>query len=196
MIFTRSGLFSHVAASIVRKRRNLMWGFIGRPKLALAAMAVIVSCALAGSANAESIKKQCSEKYKAAKAANTLGGQNWNQFYKQCEAQLKGTPAPTAAPAAAPAPAPVPAPTPAPAPAAAPKKEKASPYPAPVATGPVVFPKAIDPKYASLSAGKGREKTCLDQYHANKTTNSNGGLKWIEKGGGYYSQCNKHLKGE
>ena len=63
-------------------------------------------------------------------------------------------------------------------------------------TGPIVFPNAIDPKYASLTAGKGRFKTCDDQYKANKATNSNGGLRWIEKGGGYYSLCNKHLKGE
>ena len=28
-----------------------------------------------------------------------------------------------------------------------------------------------------------------------KGPNSNGGLKWIQKGGGYWSECNKHLKG-
>ncbi len=32
--------------------------------------------------------------------------------------------------------------------------------------------------------------TCLDQYNANKASGGNGGLKWIQKGGGYYSQCN------
>jgi hypothetical protein len=37
--------------------------------------------------------------------------------------------------------------------------------------------------------------TCLDQYHANKAGTGNGGLKWIQKGGGYYSECNKRLKG-
>ncbi len=37
--------------------------------------------------------------------------------------------------------------------------------------------------------------TCLDQYKANKASNGNGGLKWIQKGGGYYSECNKRLKG-
>jgi hypothetical protein len=37
--------------------------------------------------------------------------------------------------------------------------------------------------------------TCLDQYNANKASNGNGGTKWIEKGGGYYSECNKKLKG-
>ncbi|WP_409567444.1 hypothetical protein [Methylobacterium sp. J-092] len=39
--------------------------------------------------------------------------------------------------------------------------------------------------------------TCLDQYNANKAAAggaNNGGMKWIEKGGGYYSVCNKGLK--
>jgi hypothetical protein len=26
-------------------------------------------------------------------------------------------------------------------------------------------------------------------YQANKATNANGGLKWIQKGGGYWSEC-------
>jgi hypothetical protein len=37
--------------------------------------------------------------------------------------------------------------------------------------------------------------TCVDQYNANKAGNANGGLKWIQKGGGYYSECTKKLKG-
>jgi hypothetical protein len=37
--------------------------------------------------------------------------------------------------------------------------------------------------------------TCRDQYNANNASNGNGGLKWIVKGGGYYSECNKRLKG-
>jgi hypothetical protein len=57
-----------------------------------------------------------------------------------------------------------------------------------------VFPKSVDPKYAKKSAGKARFYTCLDQYRANKATNGNGGLKWVQKGGGYYSLCNKALK--
>ncbi len=70
-----------------------------------------------------------------------------------------------------------------------------SPSPAPVATGNAVFPSAVNPKYSTMSAGKQRMDTCLDQYRANKATNGNGGLKWIQKGGGYYPECNKHLKG-
>ena len=64
-----------------------------------------------------------------------------------------------------------------------------------MASGPAIFPSAVNPKYAQESAGKGRMHSCLDQYNANKTTNGNGGLKWIQKGGGYYSECNKRLKG-
>jgi hypothetical protein len=123
----------------------------------------------------------CSVKYQAAKKDGTLNGMKWQDFRKaQC---ADATPA--AAPAAA-APAPAPAPATAAAPAAA---------PAPMPMGNAIFPNAIDPKYAKESAGKGRMHSCLDQYHANAANNGNGGLKWIQKGGGYYSECNKHLKG-
>ena len=64
-----------------------------------------------------------------------------------------------------------------------------------VPAGPAVYPSAVDPKYSKETAGKGRMHTCVDQYNANKTANANGGMKWIEKGGGYYSECNKKLKG-
>ena len=58
-----------------------------------------------------------------------------------------------------------------------------------------VFPAALSPKYASEKPSKARMHTCLDQYKTNKVSNGNAGLKWIMKGGGYYSECNKHLKG-
>ncbi|HBF56219.1 MAG TPA: hypothetical protein DDW72_20320, partial [Afipia sp.] len=71
-----------------------------------------------------------------------------------------------------------------------------APAAAPAApAGPAVFPTAIAPKYSSETAGKARMHTCVDQYNANKATNANGGLKWIQKGGGYYSECTKRLKG-
>jgi hypothetical protein len=150
----------------------------------LCAVAVTGFAALVVSAPAQALSTQeCSAKYKAAKAAGTLGDQKWNDFRKaQCGADAT----PAAAPAAAPA-APV-----------APKeaKKEAAPAAAPAApSGPAVFPSAVDPKYAKESAGKGRMHTCVDQYNANKATGGNGGLRWIEKGGGYYSECNKKLKG-
>jgi hypothetical protein len=153
----------------------------------LCAIAGASLAAWAATAPAQALTMQeCSAKYKAAKDAGTLNGQKWNDFRKsQCAAD-----ATTAAAPAAPAPAPAPAP-------AAPKEAKTTP-PAAAPTlpsGPAIFPNAIDPKYAKESAGKGRMHTCVDQYNANKATNGNGGMKWIEKGGGYYSECNKHLKG-
>jgi hypothetical protein len=61
-----------------------------------------------------------------------------------------------------------------------------------------VFPAAIAPKYAGEKPDKARTLTCADQFSANKAdkaANANGGLKWIEKSGGYYSECIVRLKG-
>jgi hypothetical protein len=151
----------------------------------LCAIAVSGFAALAATAPAQALTTQeCSAKYQAAKAAGTLGGQKWNDFRKaQCGADA------TAAPAAAPA-----AAAPAAAPAAS-KEAKKEAAPAAAPSGPAVFPNAVDPKYSKETAGKARMHTCVDQYNANKATNANGGLKWIQKGGGYYSECTKKLKG-
>ena len=58
-----------------------------------------------------------------------------------------------------------------------------------------VFPEAIAPKYSGENPDKARTHTCADQFTANKATNANDGLGWIEKGGGYYSECVSRLKG-
>jgi hypothetical protein len=155
-------------------------------KFLMCAIAMSGFAAFAATSPAQALTTQeCSAKYQAAKSAGTLNGMKWNEFRKaECSADA------AAAPAAAPAPATAEA-KPAPKTAAAP----AAPAAAPVAVGNAVFPSAINPKYASQSAGKGRMHTCVDQYNANKASNGNGGLKWIQKGGGYYSECNKRLKG-
>lgn len=59
--------------------------------------------------------------------------------------------------------------------------------------GRLVLPTAISPKYSAEREADARMHTCLDQYIANKASNGNGGLKWIEKDGGYYSACNRKL---
>jgi hypothetical protein len=64
----------------------------------------------------------------------------------------------------------------------------------PVTTN-AVFPSAVAPKYSGESPDKARTLTCADQFTANKATNANDGLKWIEMGGGYYSECVSRLKG-
>jgi hypothetical protein len=61
-------------------------------------------------------------------------------------------------------------------------------------SGGAVFPGSVSSKYSTESAGKARMHTCLDQYNANKSGSGNAGLHWIQKGGGYYSQCNAKLK--
>jgi hypothetical protein len=215
----------------------------------------------------------CSGKYQDAKAAGTLKGETWPQFYSRCVAETTASPpaaeatvAPAAAPsapaavaapapapavvAAAPAPAPAvvaaapaappavvaaapaappavvaAAPAPAPAvvaaapaappavvaaaPAPAPAVVAAAPAPAPAVVaaapaappavvgtpGTAVFPTAIAPAHAGEKPDIARRKTCLDQFKANKATNANGGLKWIQKVGGYWKECDKHLKG-
>jgi hypothetical protein len=161
--------------------------------VALCAAAVLAAVTLQGTSAHALSMADCSAKYKAAKAANTLNGMKWNDFRKaNCGTDASAAPA-AAAPAAA---APAPAPATASAPAAAPAPKPApTPAAAPAATGNAVFPSAVDTKYSKDSAGKARMETCLDQYKANKTGNGNGGLKWIQKGGGYYSQCNAKLKG-
>lgn len=150
----------------------------------LATLAVIGLATFAAAPAKALTAQECSAKYKQAKEAGTLGGQKWNDFRKaQCGSDATAAAAP-AAPAA-------PAAEAKPAKAAKSDAKEAAPTP----TGPAVFPNAVDPKYAKEKPGKARLQTCVDQYNANKATNANGGLKWIQKGGGYYSECTKKLKG-
>ncbi|QWG24165.1 hypothetical protein KMZ93_04355 [Bradyrhizobium sediminis] len=144
------------------------------------AVAVTALTVFAATSSAQALTAQeCSAKYQAAKTAGTLDGQKWNDFRKaQCGADA------TAAPAAAPKEA-----------AAKPKKDATAAATPAAPAGPAVFPSAVDPKYSKETAGKARMHTCVDQYNANKAANANGGLKWIQKGGGYYSECTKKLKG-
>jgi hypothetical protein len=58
-----------------------------------------------------------------------------------------------------------------------------------------VFPTTIAPKYSGANPEKARTLTCADQFNANKAANANGGMKWIESSGGYYSECISRLKG-
>jgi hypothetical protein len=152
----------------------------------LCAAAVAGFAAVIATSPAQALTAQeCSAKYQAAKKDGSLAGQKWNDFRKaQCGADATPAAAPTAAAPAAPKEAKKEA------------KKEAAPAAAPAApSGPAVFPSAVNPKYSKESEGKARMHTCVDQYNANKTANANGGLKWIQKGGGYYSECTKKLKG-
>jgi hypothetical protein len=120
--------------------------------------------------------KECSVKYQKAKTDGTLGDLKWNSFRKaKCGADAADDET-------------VPAPD---------EASYTNEPETPTTTAPhgVKFPRAISSKYSSESQGKARMHTCLDQYYANKESNSLGGLKWIQKGGGFYSLCNSKLKG-
>jgi len=162
--------------------------------MTMRALALPISALLAGLAisvtPAQALTmNECTAKYKEAQTAGTLGGQKWNDFRKaNCGSDASATPA--AAPAGDAKPAAASTTTAKPTTTAS--KPAAS---TPAAAGNAVFPTAVNAKYSKESEGKARMHTCLDQYNANKTNNANGGLNWIQKGGGYYSECNKRLKG-
>ena len=154
-----------------------------KTKLASAILVSLLVGSIAASPAEALTSKECSAKYQAAKSAGTLGGKTWNDYRKtECAAN---------APAATTEPATKPEATTEPAKETAPTKPAATTA---VAPSNAVFPTAVSSKYSSEKAGRARMHACLDQYNANKATNANGGLKWIVKGGGYYSECNKRLK--
>ena len=120
--------------------------------------------------------KECSAKYQAAKAGNTLNGMKWNDFRKQeCGSNAADDDT-------------VPNPTEA-------TYDSEPETPKIKAPRGVKFPSAVARKYSDETPGKARMHTCLDQYYANKEADALGGLKWIQKGGGFYSLCNARLKG-
>jgi|CXWK01.1.fsa_nt_gi hypothetical protein len=135
----------------------------------LIAAAAALAVSLAATPSMALTAQECSAKYNAAKAAGTLNGMKWNDFRKaQCGDDAT--------------------------PAAAATGDAATAAATTTGAGGAVFPKAVDPKYAKEKPGKARMHTCRDQYKVNKAANANGGMKWIQKGGGYYSACNKVLK--
>jgi hypothetical protein len=146
-------------------------------KLLFASGTVLVAVFLTSPASALTMK-ECSTKYQAAKADGSAKDVKWNDFRsKFCGADTAATQEsddPTVSEAIDSEPA---KPT-----AKAPKG--------------VTFPAKLDSKYASEPAYKGRMHTCVDAYHVNKSANTLNGLKWIQKGGGYYSLCNARLKGK
>jgi hypothetical protein len=147
------------------------------PRITAVCAGALLTAAALGLSPAHALSMQeCSAKYKAAQQNNTLNGMKWNDFRK---AECGSDAAAAAAPAST-------------------RATTASANPSASATtkaGNAVYPTSVSAKYSKESEGKARMHTCLDQYNANKATNGNGGMTWIQKGGGYYSECNKRLKG-
>jgi len=137
--------------------------------VAICAAAICAGLVFSAPASAQSRMKTCNDEWNKMKADGTVGDKKYADFRKECLARTAATPG-----------------------AAAPAPTAAKPS---APAGAAVFPSSVSSKYSSESAGKARMHTCLDQYNANKANNANGGLNWIQKGGGYYSQCNAKLKG-
>ncbi|MFT4277401.1 MAG: hypothetical protein QM576_13695 [Rhodopseudomonas sp.] len=144
--------------------------------------------------------QECSAKYQAAKADGSLNGQGWNDFRKEhCGAAAASgdSNAAEAKPAESKSdPKPAATTSEAKSDAKPEKKSKANSAAAPaVPQGPAVYPTAVDPKFAQEKPSLARLHTCAQQWKANKAANTTGSLRWIQKGGGYWSECNKRLKG-
>ena len=143
--------------------------------------------------------KDCHAAFKTAKQNGSLNGQSYKAFKAASCGDTSNAAAPAAASGATPTTTATPA---APATAAGPDSSPAgtkapiAPKASVASSGNVVFPTAISPEFSKLSAGRARQKTCVAQYNANKANGGNGSLKWIQKGGGYWSECNSRLKGE
>ena len=121
--------------------------------------------------------KDCSAKYQAAKEADSLNGMKWND-YRKSECTTDSQDSPDDLDVAA-------------------DNDPVEPALISTAKAPrgVKFPRAVSADYADLSEGRARMRTCVDAYHINKDNGSLNGLKWIQKGGGFYSLCNAKLKG-
>lgn len=119
---------------------------------------------------------ECSARYKAAKSAGTLNGMKWNDFRKaECGAAAAED-------------------------LSAPSLDEViyrgePEKPSKKAPRGVSFPSTISSKYANETPAKARMRTCLEHYYANKDAGTLNGLRWIQKGGGYYSLCNARLRG-
>jgi hypothetical protein len=172
---------------------------------ALCAAGIAAAALSAAPAGAQTTNRltACNAEWNAMKANGTVGDKKYTDFRKECLARLAtpeaapapGTTAEPAAPGTPPAAQPPAARPPGSHTATPTAPGQATAPTAPAAPGQPVFPSAVSPKYANESAGRARMHTCLDQYHANKASGGNAGLNWIQRGGGYYSECNKRLKG-
>ncbi|MGD9545190.1 MAG: hypothetical protein AB7F41_02865 [Methylocystis sp.] len=180
-----------------------------------AAGALAIAAAVAatsGDAYAQAnVLKECGSQYQAAKAANELGGQSWQEFLKACRARLaeqakpaEEKPAEAAKPVEVKPEEPPPAaaetkPEEKPAEAAKPVEAKPEePPPAAAETKPTEPPPAAEaapaPKPAAdtKAAMRARQKKCSVEWKSTRRElkKSNPKITWPK----FWSDCNKKLK--
>ena len=151
-------------------------------------------------ATPENLMKICGDQWRAMKETEAARGTTWPQYLARCRAEAAQPRAQADAAPAAPR-------------ATGSSVSGAKPQPSPqVSQQPVtqsgglsgglsgettpalVFPSQVSARFASERPQRARQKTCSEQFQTNKAANANGGLRWVEKGGGYWSKCNAHLK--
>jgi len=132
-------------------------------------VAILLGATALEAASAQALTmKECSAKYKEAKAAGTLNGMKWNDFRKsQCGAEATTPPAAGTPPAVESKPAPAPA-----------TAEK---------------PVAEKPVSEGRKAEYARERACGKEWKADKAAGKiQAGMKWPQ----YWSECDKRKKAE
>lgn len=144
------------------------------------------------------ILRECGSQYQAAKAANELGGLNWQEYLKACRARLaeqtkpvENSQAPTAAETQTDQPKPDQV-KPAPAQIVAPQADTAA-KPTPVAPQESQAPVAeAKPVKNDKETQKSRQKKCADEWKAKKKAllKENKKLTWPK----FWSSCNQRLK--
>ncbi|TIU36013.1 MAG: hypothetical protein E5W28_09300 [Mesorhizobium sp.] len=122
--------------------------------------------------------KECGETYRAAKDGGTLNGMDWAAFRKEkCATSAAESVSADSVKTAEPA-----------------EKDTSAAVTPTVAPAGVTFPATLAAEFKTETPAKARMKTCLQGYHDNKEAGTLNGLRWIQKGGGYYSLCNAKLK--
>lgn len=129
-------------------------------------------------ATAQSVTKQCSTQYNAAKEAGTLNGKKWPQFLSECSAKLKDQ---SGTDAAAPA-------------ATTPTKKPAKETTTKQTKDTAAKPAKTDTAAASSGAmsAKAVTKECSTQYQAAKEAGTLNGQKWPQ----FLSACSDSLKSD
>ncbi len=155
-------------------------------------------------ATPENLMKICGDQWRAMKETEAARGTTWPQYLARCRAEAAQPRAQADAAPAAPRAtgSSVSGAKPQPSAQGSPQvSQQASAQSGGLSGGlsgettpALVFPSQVSAKFASERPQRARQKTCSVQFQANKAANANGGLRWVEKGGGYWSKCNAHLK--
>lgn len=181
--------------------------------LALAGMGLAMAQEPSNS-RGDNLMKACGDQWRSVRAAETANGVTWPQFLSRCRADAAATGAgkndaartdaartgairtdvpKTDAPK-------IDAPktdalrSGAASAAATPAASARAPTSVARAAAAPVFPEEVSSKHSGERPALARQRTCAEQFKVNKASGANGGLRWIEQGGGYWSRCNAHLK--